>query len=447
MSKKVIFIFFDTNIFLHFKFISEINWNEIFPESDINYAIAPCIVKELDELKYKGNTKKQRSRAKNILERFYKIIEQDECKIENRKIEFISSEPLREVFGKYKLSEINVDDRLLASIIEFRSNSFNVCLFTNDLGLILKAKNLGIDVKRLNEEHRLEDELDENEKVIVQLQKENLELKEKKPNLKLIFNEDNDFIEYKFNKPRNFSDYIDKELVSIKSAYQPKTLEKENERFSISKINELFTTPFSKPSFSPEYKKDEIDIYNRKLHQFYTEYKMYLNKYVLYLKFKETVLNLQIYLFNFGNVAGKNIRIKLHFPDGFELLEENEMMSQPKKPEPPELRSPFSFLDLFSTKDLINPHIFNSLRMPNLANQINIPVNISGLSIKKTNSYDVDLKVRNCPHKHKEKILSLFVKFVSFENAKSFKIDYKLIADDIQDFVNGILNVKIIKSN
>ncbi|MBK9331683.1 MAG: hypothetical protein IPM96_04570 [Ignavibacteria bacterium] len=383
MSKKVISVFFDTNIFLHFKFISEINWNEIFPESDINYVIAPCIVKELDELKYKGITKKQRGRAKNILERFYKISEQDKCKIDNRNIEFISIEPSREVFEDYKLSETNVDDRLLASIVEFRSNSFNVCLITNDLGLILKAKNLGIDVKRLNEEYRIENELDEHEKVIVQLQKENLEMKEKKPNLKLIFNDEKDFIECNFNKPTNFSNYIDDYLRRIKDAYQPKTLEKENKIFPISKINQLLTTPISKLSFSPEYKKEEIDIYNRKLHQFYTEYEKYLNKYVSYLKLKETVLNLQIYLFNFGNVAGNNIRIKLHFPDGFEILEENEMMNQPKKPEPPELRSPYSFLDFFSTKDLINTHMFNSLRIQNLANQLNNPVNISDLSIKR----------------------------------------------------------------
>lgn len=445
MPEKVIFVFFDTNIFLHFKFISEINWSEIFPDSKVNYVIASCIIRELDEHKYKGISKKQKSRAKQILERFYKILEQNERKLGNAKIEFISQEPPKMIFENNNLSESNKDDRLLAHIIEFRSQSSPIYLITDDLALIIKARNLDIEVKRLDEKYRLEDELDENEKIISQLRKENLELKERKPSLKLVFDNEKDFREYTLNSPKDFSNYINNELERFKDSYQSKTLEEENKRFPTSKLNDLSNTPISKLSFSSEYKKDEIDAYNRELHQFFSEYEKYLSKYISFLKFTETTLNLQIYLFNFGNISAKNIRVNIHFSDGFELLEKNKMMSEPKKPEPPKLRSPFAFLDMLTNRDLTIPNMISSLNVPSLASQINNPPNVSGVNIKKTHSYDVDLKVRDCPHKHKEKILSLILKFESFEEAKSFTINYRLIADDIPDFISGILNVKIVK--
>jgi hypothetical protein len=444
MNKKVISIFFDTNIFLHFKFISEINWIEIFPDVTVNYLIASCILKELDEQKYKGISKRERNRAKNILERFYKATEQGEGKLDNIKIEFLTSEPTKNTFENNNLSETNSDDRLLASILEFSSKGSSVCLITNDLALILKARNLNIDVKRLDEKYKLSDELDENEKIIMQLRKENLELKERKPNLRLVFENEEVLKEFTLNQPRDFSNYVNDQLVGIKSKYKTKILEEENKVFSISKLGNLFTTPISKLTFGREYEKEEIDSYNRKLNQFYSEYHNYLNDYVSFLKFNETILNLKLYLYNFGNIAAKNIRISLHFPDGFELLRKNETMSEPRKPHPPELRSPFPSLDFFNNRDLINSSILSSIQMPRQAYQMDIP-NVSKINIKKTNSYDVDTRVQNCPHRHKEKILSLFLKFENVERANSFNIDYQLIADDIPDFVRGMLNIKIIK--
>lgn len=445
MCEKVIFVFFDTNIFLHFKFISEIDWSEIFPDSMVNFVIAPCILKELDEQKYKGISKKQRNRAKQILKSFYKAIEQEERKLNNIKIEFLSYEPSKIIFENNILSETNIDDRLLASILDFSSNGSLVCLITDDLALILKARNKNINVRRLEEKYKLGDDLDENEKIITQLRKENLELKEKTPNLKLVFDNEKTLREYSINSPRDFSNYTNFELTKIKAEYLKKTLEEENRIFSPSTLTDVFTTPISKLFFRREYKKEEIDSYNKDLIRFYSEYEQYLNKYVTFKQFMENILNLEIYLFNPGNISAKNIRINLHFPDGFELLEKNEIMNEPITPKPPFLRSPNTSLDFLTNRDLINPTIIQSLRIQSLADQIKHPPNVSNANIKKTNSYDVDVKVQYCPHKHKELILSLFMKYESIDKAKSYSIDYKLIADDIADFMSGNLNVKILK--
>jgi hypothetical protein len=71
--------------------------------------------------------------------------------------------------------------------------------------------------------------------------------------------------------------------------------------------------------------------------------------------------------------------------------------------------------------------------------------NLGGLSIRKTNSYDVNDHFRIVKHNHYSEIDDLYVMFDRFEDVKSFEISYTISAANMVDLIKGKLNVVINK--
>ena len=55
----------------------------------------------------------------------------------------------------------------------------------------------------------------------------------------------------------------------------------------------------------------------------------------------------------------------------------------------------------------------------------------------------VHVKVQKLKHGKKEFIGPIFVVFESFEQRKSFKVGYEILADNIPQKVSGVLNIQI----
>ena len=81
-------------------------------------------------------------------------------------------------FASLGLDKANQDDRLLASVVEFTAQLLGdrVGIVTADIGLRVKAHSRCIEVVALDDDLRLPDEPDPQEKKIKQLERELLEL-------------------------------------------------------------------------------------------------------------------------------------------------------------------------------------------------------------------------------------------------------------------------------
>ncbi len=85
------------------------------------------------------------------------------------------------------------------------------------------------------------------------------------------------------------------------------------------------------------------------------------------------------------------------------------------------------------------------LLMSRIPDTVLPPQNVSAPNIRNTGSYNVDFHIQRLKHKLQEPTDPLYVIFESFESARSFNIDYRLLAANIPNEVTGQLHIIIEK--
>lgn len=417
------YLFVDTNILLHFKAFDEIKWKD-FIESEFQIVIAPVILYELDKHKYNNNPKISK-RSKGIVS---KIL----LHIDNRSypISILQQRPPLEILKNYQLNADHQDDLLMASIIHFSqsiSDDDKCFLVTDDTFASIRSVSLGIISIALDESLRLAEGLDEQAKLIESLKKENQQLKERIPKIDLYGPDRTKLLEYEVQT-------------------QIKTLKELKE----DKLNEIrITYPFMDLIEMDAYKNPSILMkfqqltvignetrkrYNKELDEFYTEYEEYVEeKYKQAVKFYQS-LTLNLILYNEGTSPGENIDVWMHLPDGFTVVD--KLASSPVEPKPPyKPKHDFDFgghpisLPMGIDRDIFFPKID--------------AVDPNRLTIRKTNSYEVQCNCKLLKHNMQYKINPIFIQYDSFVDMKSFSIDYILNISNVPHQISGKINVKI----
>lgn len=139
----------------------------------------------------------------------------------------------------------------------------------------------------------------------------------------------------------------------------------------------------------------------------------------------------------------EDIDILLHFPDGFNLIDEKEFLQSPAPPTPPVLpETIMEKLGKFNTEMYgLSSYMISPPNIPNLQ-----PPNVSSPNIRRTtNSYGVEIEVRRLKHKFRVQFDPLYVVFESFNDANSFQVDYQILAANLPNEVSGKLHVVIQK--
>lgn len=138
---------------------------------------------------------------------------------------------------------------------------------------------------------------------------------------------------------------------------------------------------------------------------------------------------LDFYLENNGTTPAGDIRVNLHFPDGFQLIEYRLFPEAPLEPVAPQLPRANSLIEmLMRASTNLRPGLLGDL--PVLQRNTATP-NVSAFSIKPTNSFEVTCNVRKAMHGDSVFLRSVVVIFDSIAEAKSFTIDCKLICDEL----------------
>lgn len=214
-------IFLDTNIFLHFKPFDEIDWLKEGECSSCEIIIAPTVVDELDKKKI-GNSKIS-NRARTVLQKIEKLVEDDTLQIQsNVHLKVLSQRPHTSLFDQYELNYEEPDQRILASIIDYRiknpSTTVNFC--SDDVGSRLRAKYFKIERIKLPDSYRLPSEESEFEKKIRKLELENLQLKSKNPKLKLEFENGHEYLKLKVNESISIlkDDFVQARTLNVKES-------------------------------------------------------------------------------------------------------------------------------------------------------------------------------------------------------------------------------------
>lgn len=432
-------IFLDTNILLHFKPINEIDWRKIFESEKVNIVIPLLVMQELDKHKYNPARRKIRERAKGVIRYFHKIEDDKNYEIRDGvEIEFQKNKP-RIKFFKYRFDPEIKDNQILASILEYKKKyRKDATLVHYDISLKLIANRYGIKNEMLDEDHLIQEELDDAEKEVIKLRNELAKLKNALPSLKIVYEDNTNKGFFKVREPIAINKtYIEQEVERIKKEYPEEYTKKEFR-------TNLYNYYFLKIS------EDEYSRYNKEIREFFDKYRVYLEDFCYYQNILRLLVVLKLIIKNDGSRPANDIDIIFYFPDGLYLFHENDYPGEPVKPKPPkEPRTDLQVLsDSMESLSSLNPRIYGKFRdFENIPNLLENKKNVSEPEIKKTNGFEVKVNVKKLKHNDFDKILYLYYFFKDYDNAKSFNVEYCIRADNLPEVEKGKIHVIIEKEN
>jgi len=437
-------VFLDTNVYLHYQLFDQINWLEIIDAESLTIVVPPVTVRELNKHKDSHTQPRVKKRAGEVLKKLHALFDSDSvtCLRGGVDIRLEDRDPAVD-FAAYQLCFDIQDDQLIASMIMHRDENpqAEVALVTSDAGLVLvaKARRFGILTIKMPENLRVAEQPDPSQQRINDLERELRELKARMPCLSLAFEDGKQHRTFKLNMPPDLEpDRLERQLNDIKQKY-PK---KERAQPSLISGQPLHSQEFMAAMGSMSLvSQEEITRYNTELEKFYQEYDRYLQSSIQTEKFKSRAIELVIWLVNDGTAPAEDIDIFLHFPNGLTVLEAEDLPESPGVPKPPvEPRTALQMLTEPFTRMVEIPYVGSFA-----SGRIAPPPNVSAPSIERTDSYDVSFHVLKAKHNLRESLEPLYAVFDSFEEARSFHIEYHIYAADVPHEITGKLHVVVEK--
>lgn len=432
-------VFLDTNVFLHYRRFSEIDWLALAKERPLTILFPPITLRELNAKKDGNSSVKIKRRAQSALSDIEALFGNEIRGVvrENVLAEFIPADP-RIVFADHNLRPDIQDDWLIASVIERKasSGSERCVLVTSDLGLKLKCRGHQIEVLQLPPELKLPEEDDSEAKRIRQLEAENLTLKSAAPILNLSFAGGASVLKLEFKPAIAFdAEAAARKLVAEKSRLKffP-TIRRED----LAEPGTIAAIMAKNLDLVAGYSRDDIDRYNSSLQEYFDRHLEELEEQNLYDNILQRSHYIDLGVTNNGTTPAEEITVHLHFPDGFTLRFKDEFPERPEFPNPPS--EPLSWSEKMQTS-------FQPIHMPDYS----LPhVDLSAIgrpressTIKRTNSFDVDFEFGKLKHGFTKELRGMVLTLEAPAKPISFQIDYEIHAANLPKPSLGKLHVVI----
>lgn len=332
-------VFLDTNLFLHYRPLSEVDWCPLFRTTAVELAIAPVVTRELEKQKTLSPSRKLRDRASTALKLLRKYLANPQVR-DGVTLQFLVNEPTADFAASRALNLQIEDDRLIGTLLLFREgNPDTRCvLVTGDLSLTVKAHPCQIEVLALEESLLLPNEPDPVEKKNKQLEAELLRYKSREPALTLLFADGKGHARFRIVSPGNTLDpeaEIQSKLAVAKNNCQPVDLKPPREAGAppaadspLSQIAALFE---GFQSMGREFYED----YNARVAAYHRAYEKYLRDALAFKTLAARTIKLDLILENRGTCPAEDIHVLMHFPDGCALYDERDPPKAPEEPEVP----------------------------------------------------------------------------------------------------------------
>jgi hypothetical protein len=399
------------------------------------------VVRELDRLKDGQNaTKRSRERARKTLVRFRELWA-NSLVAELRtgiSLRALPEEPSID-FASHGLSRDWHDDQLIATVISYRERAprERIVIVTRDVGPELKARHHGLEAVRLPNYLELADEVDPADKRLRELERQLAELKSAVPQLRLRFaGEDNRTI---ISVPARVSaaERIARRMAALREEY-PKVEARRSAPPASSLTMRDVLAASNIVGVMGSYSPGEVTRYNTELDQFFTAYEEHLYRMSGYEAFMRLAFPLKIELLNEGTAPAEDLDVFLHFPDGFELFAQSDLPKAPSEPLPPS--KPRTSLEMLGT--VVSSAAHSNFLLPRVSSP-GPPPNVSSPRIRRSNSYEVSVKVRRLKHGLSAGFDPLYLVFHSDGAVRSIGIDYRINAANTPKEATGKLHVVI----
>jgi len=204
---------------------------------------------------------------------------------------------------------------------------------------VAKAGRQGISTVKLPDNLKLADEPNPYRKRIIELERELREFKLKVPQLSLTFEDGEQHTTFVLPNPVDLTqEGLESNLERIKQRYPKMKQRSEQARESpkhLASMAEAIAAAGLPASLGNTVLPEDIDEYNAKLAEFYQACAEYLQENVQYQNLKRRTVKLVVFVANDGTAPAEDIDMFMHFPDGFELIGEQDFPKSPEPPKPP----------------------------------------------------------------------------------------------------------------
>lgn len=418
-------LFLDSMAYIHYKPIEDIEWLQEAGAEQVTIVVPRVTLRELDKQKNTHQSPKIRERVGGVLQRLEKrLLKGAELRSGVNIVRYQKHPSDAELTAK-GLNPGWSDDVLLGTILLYRTENpdVEIMLVTQDTYPRLAALDHNLVVLSLPDVLKLPAELDPVLKENEQLRQRILREQSSRPKLHLAFTGlDQAFIEILVDASIPFSPEKGKQIVEEMAAKYPRVTGPSN------------ADPYLVPT--PE----EYARYNRDRESFLSDYERYLVKKWDHEDAARRSVSLSLSLFNTGTRPAEDIDIHLHIPDG-PLVHDREPSSRtPGEPTPP--KSPRNTAQMMAEQmsggmgllgDVMSRATgYSTASLGSLS---------SGLTIKRTNSYEVTAHIDNLKHGYSVPISPVHLELEP--HPSSFTIHYSLHPANLPESVEGDLHVKV----
>ena len=170
---------------------------------------------------------------------------------------------------------------------------------------------------------------------------------------------------------------------------------------------------------------------NEKIDAYYRDLSLHYNRFDEIASWYNKTARVDLFLHNTGGAPGEDIDVAVHFPDGMEVLEEDELPEFPDPPKPPR-QVPDPPWNVFASPTLMPNLTLNKLITPPVLKNTQL------LGIKKTRSYEVEFHIQRLKHHNHEPLPPIYLHFPS--EPMSFGADFRIVAANVPVPARGRLN-------
>jgi hypothetical protein len=436
----MLYCFLDTNIFLQYQMIDDIDWTSELQSKEVCLVVAKKVIQELDRHKRDPISNRRRKRARKVL----KILEEyGEPPIrENVYVTIQTSGVSHEWLVSHGYDPNDADDCIVGAAHYFKEeNSDNqVILFADDSGARLKARAMGIAYRIPSDSIKLPDEPDPTQKRLSIVEQELSAMKNAMPRLSIGFLSNDNEVKQEIAFSVNF----DEQSMSTHQINEMVEVERQYCKYEEAEIDDAYAQLTKRLLKRTPPTQNDIVNYETEVNEYLINYKQYLTEASTYNVNQVRMRSFILVVTNSGKKPANDIDINLHFPDGFDLFDEE--ISQPNPPNRPIKPMPTSPLDhlLGSSSSLSSmiPYLI-SPSSENYDSMYHVDSD-SGPTIIKGGSYDVHDHRDNLKHHHTWEWSPLFITFDKPSKLpRVFRVKYKITAANIPDPVQGTLRIRL----
>ncbi len=444
--EQALTVFPDTNVFLHFPPLSQIDWLSICGAKTVHLVICLTVIHELDD-------KKSDSRLASRAERAIKEIRdagKSQSMIRDGVTFAIFNKEIRKADFPETLSPESNDDKIvhLAKLFHAQNPGREVAIATGDYGMELRAEAGGVPVYCLDASLRLPNPHDEMTKKYQKAVTELNSIKNRLPKLNLglahseaTMQPPQDLV---FELPQAWKPIdIEMEMNAIQEKH-PKGPARSNQQDA-----RLQTTAML---MRRNVSEDKWAKYNHELDKFYTEYRSFLEQKNLFDETRSRALEFDLWSLNNGTCLATNVDVILSFPNSICFVAERNtgeaklLESVPEPPSAPTLPSPFDFSVIARSNYLQHLPIPRFHELSNLdlrqkddwTPEIAVTRNDEGES-------EVHVRVSKLKHGHSVLLGQFVVVFGRRDEINTFEVNHVSSMSELADKIVGSIPIIVNK--